>query len=129
MFFFRRNAQYQIGNIIFAKETRGDPRVHQWFGAQLQQRTGRQDATLPDLTPLDLKHTRKQAVLNMVEQEHHGDQRNKTAEDAHLRRGHRRAQRAHVIPPNRNSAEKVEHRDKICRIQEKKKNPRERRDV
>jgi len=28
-------------------------------------------ATLPDLTLLDLKHTRKQAVLNMVEQEHH----------------------------------------------------------
>ena len=41
-------------------------------------------ATLPDLTLLDLKHTRKQAVLNMVEQEQHGNQRNKTAKDAHL---------------------------------------------
>jgi len=87
-------------------------------------------ATLPDLTLLDLKHTRKQAVLNMVEQEHHGDQRNKTAEDAHLEEAadehseptwfHQTGAQQRTSSTETRSAgfegKKKPHRDKICRI-------------
>jgi hypothetical protein len=72
---------YQICNIIFAKETRGDPRVHQWFGGQLQQRSGcnstRSDSTGSQTYKKTgcVKHGRARTPC---------DQRNKTAEDAHL---------------------------------------------